>query len=103
MAGRAQDLKVLRALIKSEEVGEDEQRAFADMYDRIDGRPGKCLSSPQREWAERVYYKLHLDRNEPAENVVSTKKVKVTQKERDDLKKWLDTLGPRPLKPPGRA
>jgi hypothetical protein len=101
--GRAEDIKVLRALIKSDEVGEDESRIFADMYDKLERRKGSCLSSPQREWAERVYYRLGLDREEPAENLVSTGKVKVTAKEREDLHKFLESLGPRPVKPPVRA
>jgi hypothetical protein len=101
--GRGSDLKILRALVRhTDDLDDGEADAFTGMFDRLDSGRISSLSSAQREWAERVYYKLGLDREEPSENLVSTGQLKVTEEERQSLQAFLSTLGPRPLKPPGR-
>jgi hypothetical protein len=101
--GRAEDRKMLRTLLRNDDCLEpDELEAFTSMWDRLDSGRIDSLSSRQREWVERVYYKHDLDKEEEAENLVSSGKVKVTDKERASLQQFLDSLGPRPLKPPGR-
>ncbi len=100
---RAKDLQVLRALVQCEELEEEENAAFSDMYDRISSGRIQTLSNKQRDWAERVYYKHSLDKDEPSENLVSRGKIKVTAEERASLQEFLKSLGPRPLKPPGRV
>jgi hypothetical protein len=104
MATRAEDRKIMQALMRHvEELDEFGQQAFPDMFDRLESGRQQTLTPKQRSVAEKAYYKLGLEREEPAANLVSTGKVKVTEAERKDLKKFLDSLGPRPLKPPGRA
>jgi hypothetical protein len=102
MSNRQKDRKMLKALLLCEEIEEDEREAFNDMYDRVESHRVDELTSRQRAWVEKVYFRHNLDREEPAKNLVSSGKVKVTQKERESLQKFLDSLGPRPLKPPGR-
>jgi hypothetical protein len=94
---------MLKALLLCEEIEDDEREAFDDMYDRIEGRRVDELTHRQRSWVEKVFFKHELDREEPPKNLISSGKVRVTQKERESLQKFLDSLGPRPLKPPGRA
>jgi len=104
MASRADDRKVLQALVRHTDDLEDaEAQAFTDMFDRLESGRQQTMTPKQRDWAEKVYYKHGLEREEPAANLVSTGKVKVTEAERKDLKKFLDSLGPRPLKPPSRV
>lgn len=100
---RQKDRQMLRALLRCEEIEDDEREAFSDMFDRLESRRVDDLTSRQRAWVEKVYFKHKLDRDEPAENLVSSGKVKVTQKERESLQEFLKSLGPRPLKPPGRS
>lgn len=103
MKGRSEDRKMLRALLRNDDSLESKElEAFSGMWDRLDSGRIQTLTSRQREWVESVYFRLDLDKEEPAENLVSSGKVKVTEKERESLKQFLDSLGPRPLKPPGR-
>ena len=103
MSNRQRDRRMLKALLLCEEIEDDEREAFDDMYDQIEGRRRDELTHRQRSWVEKVFFKHNLDREEPAKNLVSSGQVKVTKKERESLQKFLDSLGPRPLKPPGRA
>ena len=99
---RQRDRRMLRALLLCEDIEEDDRDAFSDMFDRLESRRVDDLTHRQRSWVEKLYFKHNLDREEPSKNLVSSGKVRVTQKERESLQKFLDSLGPRPLKPPGR-
>jgi len=94
------DKSMLQALLDpdiSDKLTEPERHAFLDMSDRLAGRQSS-LTPKQHEWVQRVFLKMHLDAEEPSENLVSSGRVKP------------DTSGrvyafenqPRPLKPPGR-
>jgi hypothetical protein len=89
-------------LLNSGALSDEEDQAFRSMLSFIDADKRtnpRVLSSRQRSWAESVYKKLGLDKDEPSENLFSTGAVK-------KLAGPLPTMGwekfPRPLKPPGR-
>ncbi len=59
---------------------------------------GRSLSRDQRQWAKDVHQQLGLEI--PVANLVSSGKVKVTKEERESLRVFLGSLGPKVLKPP---
>lgn len=96
------DQAILAALLGSEKLSDDEERAFRSMLSLIDDterRSPKMLTSRQRAWAESVYKRLHLDEEEPSQNLYSTGAVK---KPAGPLPVMGWEKFPRPLKPPGR-
>lgn len=99
---KAKDRRMLRALIRSSnELAEEEASAFQSMWDMVDsGR--KDLSDKQRAWVEKTYFKLGLDRETEAENLVSTGKVVLSKEDRQWLKEYTGPRADKPLKPPGR-
>ena len=94
------DLKILEDLLGSEKLNEEEESAFTQMHDDLHSGKFQKLTVRQRDWAEGVHRRLGLDPG--TENLVSSGRVKVTEEQRSDLKKFLDTLGPKALRPPGR-
>jgi hypothetical protein len=93
------DRSKLSALLDSQKLTPDEERAFRDMMDQLEAGGVARLSTKQREWVDRVYHKLQLDAEEGSANLFSSGKVKKTGKE--TVYPW--ETGPKPLKPPGRS
>lgn len=102
MSNRQKDRRMLKTLLRCEEIEDDEREAFDDMFGRIESHRVDELTHRQRAWVEKVYFKHNLDREEPAKNLASTGKVKVTQKDRESLQEFFKSIG-HPLKPPGRS
>jgi hypothetical protein len=97
---KVSDAELLKRLLEVEDLDDPARKAFEDMAQLVD-RTGHPLSHRQRDWLESVARKLDVEFEEP--NLVSTGVVKVTEKERMDLQRFLDGLpGGRPLRPPGR-
>lgn len=95
------DTTLLNMLLASDALSEDEERAFRSMLGFIESnhRAPKQLSSRQRAWAETVYKRLGLDKDEPSQNLYSTGSVK---KPAGPLPQMGWEKFPRPLKPPPR-
>lgn len=79
---------------------DNEREAFNDMLGRLESGRQTKLSEKQRQWVEGVYLKLHLDAQEPSENLYSSGKV---AKPTGPTKVFPFETMPRPLKPPGRS
>lgn len=94
------DSKLLKELIDSEKLNDEELEAFSGMLDGLTSGKGKKLTPKQRDWAEGIHCGLNLDPG--TVNLVSSGQVKVTDAQREDLKKFLNTLGPKMLRPPGK-
>ena len=95
------DAKVLKDLIDSEKLNDEEFEAFSGMLDGLTFGKMKKLTPAQRDWAEKVHCGLNLDPG--TINLVSSGQVKVTDAQRDDLKKFLEkSSGPKMLRPPGK-
>lgn len=94
------DTKLLDELIESEKLTDEELEAFTGMLNNLTSGRFKKLTPNQRDWAEGVHCKLNLDPG--TVNLVSSGQVKVTDAQRDELKKFLATLGPKKLRPPGK-
>jgi hypothetical protein len=95
------DREVLREILEqSSRLSEAELHAFSQMFERIDGSSFRTLTQKQRHWANSVHERLGLDPG--TENLVSSGRVKVTPRERKELGRFLDSLGPRPTLPPHR-
>lgn len=87
----------------SDKLTEDERNAFTDMLGRMESGSSPKLSPKQRLWAERIYLKLHLDAEEPSENLVSSGRVRRPKPEEGPVKVFPFETMHRPLKPPGRV
>lgn len=95
------DTKLLDELIESEKLTDEELEAFTGMLNNLTSGRFKKLTPNQRDWAEGVHCKLNLDPG--TVNLVSSGQVKVTDAQRADLKKFLEThVGPKMLRPPGK-
>ncbi len=96
------DQALLAALLGSDKLTDDEDRAFRSMLSFIDSerRSVRTLSARQRAWAESVYKRLHLDEEEPSQNLYSTGAV---PKPTGPLPQMGWEKFPKPLKPPGRS
>ena len=95
------DEKILKDLIDSEKLTDEEFEAFSGMLDGITFGKLKKLTPKQRDWAENVHGGLNLDPG--TVNLVSSGQVKVTDAQRDGLKKFLEkSSGPKMLRPPGK-
>jgi hypothetical protein len=95
------DRSILTALLGCGALSDEEDSAFRGMltYLEHDKRgAARTLSTRQRQWAEAVYARLHLDKDEPCKNLYSqgvghpTKPLPVYPWELN-----------KPLRPPGRA
>lgn len=96
------DTKLLNELIESEKLTDEELEAFTGMLNNLSSGRFKKLTPNQRDWAEGVHCKLNLDPG--TVNLVSSGQVKVTDAQRDELKKFLEThVGPKKLRPPGKG
>jgi hypothetical protein len=91
---------LLHALLDSERLTEDEDRAFRGMLNRIEGMPYK-LTERQRVWAEEVYERLDLAAEDGSENLISSGAYVPTAKELARKFPWENM--PKPRKPPGRS
>lgn len=79
---------------------DDTREAFGRMHDDLDTRRRGGLSKRQREWVEGVHARLGLDPG--TANLVTTGVVTPSREERESLRQMVASLGPKPLKPPGR-
>lgn len=87
--------ETLQNLIESGQLSEDEEKAFSDMVET--GRP---LTKKQKEWAEKVGSRVGVEQG--VANLASSGQVHVSDADRTSLKEFLTSLGPKPLKPPGK-
>lgn len=99
------DLELLSDVLEAEaetSLGLDDvtRRAFEAWYSRLSDGFQKTLTPKQREWLERVATHAGVDAG--SANLVSAGVVKPTDAERAGLKQFHESLGPKPLKPPGR-
>jgi hypothetical protein len=95
------DSKILKDLIESEKLTDEEFEAFSGMLDGITFGKLKKLTPKQRDWAEGIHGKLNLDPG--SVNLVSSGQIKVTDAQKDDLKNFLEKAsGPKMLRPPGK-
>jgi len=94
------DLKLLEDLVESEKLEGEEEAAFSRMLGDLLAGKFQKLTKRQRDWAEWTHKRLGLDPG--AANLVSSGQLRVTEAEREDLKGFLGTLGPKRLRPPGR-
>ena len=95
------ETKLLTELIDSEKLSDEELEAFSGMLDDLTSGKIKKLTPKQKDWAEGIHCKLNLDPG--TANLVSSGQVKVTEAQKEDLKKFIENaVGPKRLKPPGR-
>jgi len=94
------EAKLLKELIDSEKLNEEELEAFSGMLEGLTSGKYKKLTPKQKDWAEGMHCRLNLDPG--TANLVSSGQVKVTDAQRADLRKFLETLGPKRLRPPGK-
>jgi hypothetical protein len=95
------DSKLLKELIDSEKLTDDELETFSGMLDGLTSGKFKKLTPKQRDWAEGIHCGLNLDPG--TVNLVSSGQVKVTDAQRDELKIFLEkSSGPKRLRPPGK-
>lgn len=95
------DTKILTELIDSEQLEETEYEAFKEMLGNISSGKIKKLTPKQRDWAEAAHCRLNLDPG--TVNLVSSGQVKVTEHQKEELKKFIEKVtGPKLLRPPGK-
>jgi hypothetical protein len=95
------DTKLLNELIDSEKLTDEELEAFSEMLDNLSSGKLKKLTPKQRDWAEGVHCGLNLDPG--TVNLVSSGQVKVSDDQREELKKFLEkSSGKKALRPPGK-
>jgi hypothetical protein len=95
------EFELLReCLEQSDRLGSAAADAFDDMAEAIEKGVIEKLSVRQRDWLLDKCAQLGIETG--AANLVSTGAVKPTSAERASLKAFHESLGPKPLKPPGR-
>jgi hypothetical protein len=95
------EAKLLQELIDSEKLNDEELEAFSGMLEGLTSGNNKKLTPKQKDWAEGIHCRLNLDPG--TANLVSSGQVKVTDAQRDELKKFLEkSSGPKRLRPPGK-
>lgn len=94
------DLTLLAECLDEPGLQDEAREAFQRMHDDLTAGRYKRLTKPQHEWVEGVHGRLGLDPG--AANLVSSGAVTPTKAERESLRQMLASLGPKPLKPPGR-
>jgi hypothetical protein len=94
------DSQLLNDLLDTERLTNDEVRAFESMAEELTSGKYAHLTDRQRAWAEGVHGKLGLDPG--AANLVSSGQVVVTEAQRQELREFTQSLGPKRLRPPGR-
>lgn len=95
------ETELLRECIESGKLDDETVDAFARMLAELEDGRFRKLTPKQREWVLGVHERLGLDPG--TENLVTTGAVKITEAERKGLRDWAASLGPKPLKPPGRV
>lgn len=93
------DLALLGECLGEAALQEETREAFEEMQAQLESGRYRGLTTKQRAWVERVHAALKLDPG--VENLVTTGKVKPTAAERASLRNMIDSLGPKPLRPPG--
>jgi hypothetical protein len=93
------DLELLDEVL-AKDLPDDVRGPFQDMHDKLHhGR----LTPKQRAWVESVARTIGVDVGAaPAENLVSSGRMQVRPEERANLAAFHKSLGPLPMKPPGR-
>lgn len=95
-----QEAELIRECLEHEGIDEQSANAFGPWLDSLERGAFRSLSELRREWLLRVCRRLGIETG--SENLVSTGVVKPSAAERASLKAFHESLGPRPLKPPGR-
>lgn len=96
------DLDLLRACLASGRLEMNTADAFGDMAWELETGKYDRLTPRQRNWLLAVAGALDLVDSEP-ENLISSGKIKPTEEEKRGVDELLKSLGPKPLKPPGKA
>lgn len=91
---------LLRACLEHDGIGSEAGDAFSDMLERLESGRYKRLTEGQRSYLMGVCSRLGIEPG--AENLVTEGKVKPTRAERESLRQFHESLGPKVLKPPGR-
>ncbi len=87
--------------VLSRDIPDEAREPFQSMLDGLPLR--RALTEKQRAWVEGVARAIGVDIGaSPAENLVSSGKMRVLPEERKSLAKFQQSLGPLPKKPPGR-
>jgi len=94
------DLVLLGECLDEAALDDETREAFTRMQADIGLARRGLLTPRQREWVEGVHSRLGLDPG--TANLVTTGVVKPTDAERRSLRAMVESLGPKPLKPPGR-
>jgi hypothetical protein len=95
------EVELLReCLEQTDRLGSQAADAFDDMAEALEKGVIKKLSRPQLEWLLDKCAILGIETG--AANLVSTGAVKPSAAERASLKAFHESLGPKPLRPPGR-
>jgi hypothetical protein len=94
------DAELLEEVLR-QDLPDDVREPFQNM---LDGLPKwQALTQKQRAWVESVARTVGVDIGAaPAENLVSSGKMKVTDKERASLAQFQQSLGALPTLPPHR-
>ena len=96
------DLELLYEVL-AKDLPDDTREPFQDMHDRLHDSRVRCLTPKQRAWVESVARAMGVDVGAaPAENLVSSGRMQVRPEERASLAAFHRSLGPLPMKPPGR-
>lgn len=95
------ELELIEAcLARADELEDETFDVFTDWKRLLEQKRISALSPKRRNWLDGVCTKLGIDPG--AANLVSSGVVKPSARERDELKKFHESLGPKVLKPPGR-
>jgi polyhydroxyalkanoate synthesis regulator phasin len=92
------DQKLIDSLVESGKLSDEQLAAFEDIKSKSARYRGE-LTSKQREWATELALRLDVDLG--AANLVSSGKVRASEKERASVKAFVDSLD-RPKLPPHR-
>lgn len=100
-AGPMYEVELLAEVLAKDALDADARAAFQDWHDRLlDGRWFGALTPKQAAWLKDVARRLGIDvEPDTAENLVSSGKVRVTERERTGVQQFLQSLGPLPKKP----
>lgn len=95
------ELEMLSACLERESELDDETReAFWAWHSQLVEKRYRSLTQRRRAWLDAICKKLEIEPG--SANLVSSGKVKPLATERESLAAFHASLGPKPLRPPGR-
>lgn len=94
------EIELLRECIDSGRLSDTNRETFEHFLESLESGKYRALTAGKREWVLKMHAAFGLDPG--AANLISSGRVKPAQSERDAVKVMLASLGPKPLKPPGR-